>query len=63
MLQDLRNYCAIYIEGEGTFESPAKRYKRSRKEVVDDFDEEGIQKAIYAMYNMAGQNDLTSLSY
>ena len=35
---------------EGTFESPAKRYKRSRKEVVDDFDEEGIQKAIYAMY-------------
>ena len=26
------------------------RYKRSRKEVVDDFDEEGIQKAIYAMY-------------
>ena len=27
---------------KGTFESPAKRYKRSRKEVVDDYDEEGI---------------------
>ena len=36
---------------KGTFESPAKRYKRSRKEVVDDYDEEGIRKAIYAMYD------------
>ena len=35
---------------KGTFESPAKRYKRSRKEVVD-YDEEGIRKAIYAMYD------------
>ena len=35
-------------EEKGTFESPAKRYKKG---VVDDYDEEGIQKAIYAMYD------------
>ena len=37
---------------EATFVSPAKRYKRDRKRiVVDDFDLEGIRRAVHEFYS------------
>ena len=45
-----------------TFASPAKRYKRDRKSiVVDDFDLEGIRRAVHEFYSDKKYPTLESL--
>ena len=45
-----------------TFVSPAKRYKRDRKRiVVNDFDLEGIRRAVHQFYNDKKYPTLESL--
>ena len=47
---------------EATFVSPAKRYKRDRKRiVVDDFDLEGIRRAVHEFYSDKKYPTLESL--
>ena len=46
---------------KGKFESPPKRYKKSRSDVLDDYEEEKIRKVIYAMYENNEHVTLTKL--
>ena len=45
-----------------TFESPAKRYKTSRKKIISDsFDRDAIRRKIYSLYEMKRHVTLSSL--
>ena len=51
--QTVRRVVAKKRESDGaTFVSPAKRYKRDRKRIIfDDFDLEGIRRAVHEFYS------------